>query len=102
MRLAPSPEQIEAADAESEEQHSHQVAECRPAVNRRDHDQRNPDPHEEEREDHHKGAVGVQAALRPATTITLLGACLRTKSTVSLKTPRPLPPRGAPMTMISL
>ena len=47
-------------------------------------------------------AAGDHAARRPATTMTLLGACLRTKSTVSLKTPRPLPPRGAPMTMISL
>ena len=47
-------------------------------------------------------AAKDHAALRPATTITLLGACLRTKSTVSLKTPRPLAARGAPMTMISL
>jgi hypothetical protein len=102
VRLALPPEQIEAPDAESEEQHSHQVAECRSAVYRSHDDQRDPDPHEKEREERHESAVGVQAALRPATTITLLGACLRTKSTVSLKTPRPLPPRGAPMTMISL
>ena len=102
MRLAPSPEQIEAADAEGEEQHSHQVAEAGPAVYSGDDDQRNPDPHEEECEERHESAIGVHAAFRPATTITLLGACLRTKSTVSLKTPRPLPSRGAPMTMISL
>ena len=103
MRLALPPEQIEAPDAEGEEQHSHQGAERRPAVYRSHDDQRDPDPHEEEGEEHHEGAIGVQAALRPVTTITLLGACFRTKSTVSLKTPaRPLPPRGAPMTMISL
>lgn len=47
-------------------------------------------------------AARDHAALRPATTITLLGACFRTKSTVSLNTPWPLPARGAPMTMISL
>ena len=47
-------------------------------------------------------AARHHAAFRPATTITLEGACFRTKSTVSLKTPRPLVPRGAPMTMISL
>ena len=102
MRLTPSAEEVEAADAEGEEQHSHQVAEAGPAVYSGDDDQRDPDPHEEEREEHHQGAVRLQAALLPATTITLLGACFRTKSTVSLKTPRPLAARGAPMTMISL
>src|SRR5438445_5419862 len=102
MRLASPAEQVETTDAEGEEQCAHQVAEPRTALYRRDDDERDPDAHEEQSEDHDQGAVRGQAAFRPATTITLEGACFRTKSTVSLKTPRPLAPRGAPMTMISL
>src|SRR6266550_1705408 len=102
MRLAPPADQVEPADAEGEEQCAHQVSEPRSTVYRRDDDERDADAHEEEGEDHDQGAIRGQAAFRPATTITLEGACFSTKSTVSLKTPRPLDPRGAPMTMISL
>ena len=73
------------------------------AVNRGD------DEHHEAEEDHrrreHDDNTAVHlahAADFPVATMTRTGACLSTKSTVSLKTPRVPAPRGAPITMISL
>ena len=63
--------------------------------------QRDADPDEHDCERNRCRAVGPHAALLPAATMTRQGACLRTKSTVSLKIVcRGRPRRGAPITMI--
>src|SRR5690349_10471258 len=101
--LSPGSEQVEPAEAEGDEEDAHEVAEDRAAVDGRDDDEREPDPDEDGAEDGDGAAIGVHAAaFRPAATITRQGACLRTKSTVSLNTPPRRSERGAPMTMISL
>ncbi len=102
MRLTPRAEQIEPADAQGDEEDPQQIAESRPAVCRRDRDERDADPDEDEGEADEAVPVGPHAARGPAATMTRLGACLRTKSTVSLNTARRPETRGVPMTMISL
>src|SRR6266540_4709322 len=100
-RLSPRAEQIEPAEAERDEERPEQVAEI-PTPNRGHRHECDPDADEHDRKCRDAVPIRVHAAFRPAATITRHGACLSTKSTVSLKSARPgRSERGAPMTMIS-
>src|SRR5256714_2189232 len=102
LRLSARPEQVEAAEPEADEEDADDVTEGGAPSRGRDGEHGDPDRDEDDAEGGDARAVEVHAAFRPAATMTRQGACLSTKSTVSLKTPPRRSTRGAPMTMISV
>src|SRR5436190_9929242 len=75
--LVPAQE-VEAADPERDEEDSEHIARRATAARRRDDEQRDPEPDERERETRRRAPIEPDhAALRPAATMTRVGACLR-------------------------
>src|SRR5919204_4748418 len=95
-------EHVQPPCARSDEEDAEQIADSA-AGDRRLDDERDADPDEDEGQGDDRRPVRPHAARRSAATITRQGACLRTKSTVSLKTAcRGRSRRGVPITMISV